>query len=51
MGFASCVKRVMIVTDADFRLDPDVTLEGINEILDRIVVISSFLSIDLRRRV
>jgi hypothetical protein len=51
MGFTSCVKRVITATDANPRPDPGVTLEGINKILDRIAAISSFSSIDLKRRV
>jgi DNA ligase 4 len=47
MGFASCVERVMAAIDTDLRLDLGVTLEGIDEILDRIAATSSFSSIDL----
>jgi DNA ligase 4 len=50
MDFASCVKHVMAVTDPERRPGPNVTLEELDEILDRIAAISSFSSIDLRRR-
>jgi hypothetical protein len=49
MDFASCVKHVMAVTDLKYR--PSLILEELDEILDRIIIISSFLSIDLRRRI
>jgi len=51
IDFASCVERVMATTDPDPRPGPNVTLEDINKILDRVAAISSFSSIDLRRRV
>jgi DNA ligase-4 len=41
----------MATTDPDPRPGPNVTLEDINEILDRVAATSSFSSIDLRRRV
>jgi DNA ligase-4 len=50
MDFASCVEYVMAATDFEHRPGPNVTLEELDEILDRIAAISSFLSIDLRRR-
>jgi hypothetical protein len=51
MDFASCVKHIMAVTDPEYRPGPNVILEELNEIFDRIAAISSFLFIDLRRRI
>jgi DNA ligase 4 len=51
MDFASCIKRVISATDPEPRPGPNVTLEELNEILDRITATSSFLFIDLRRRI
>jgi hypothetical protein len=45
IDFISCVKHIMAVTDFEHRLS--LTLEKLNEILDRIVTISSFLYKDL----
>jgi DNA ligase-4 len=50
MDFASCVEHVMAATDPEHRPSPNVTLEELDEIFDRIAAISSFSSIDLRRR-
>jgi DNA ligase 4 len=50
IDFASCVKRVISATDPEPRPGPNVTLEKLNEILDRITATSSFSSIDLRKR-
>jgi DNA ligase-4 len=50
MDFASCVEHVMAATDPEHRPGPNVTLEKLDEILDRITATSSFSSIDLRRR-
>jgi hypothetical protein len=49
IDFASCVKHIMAAIDSKHR--PSLTLEEFDEILDRIIAISSFLSIDLRRRI
>jgi hypothetical protein len=49
MDFVFCVKHVMAVTDFEHR--PSLTLEKFDEILDRIIIISSFLSINLRKRI
>jgi hypothetical protein len=51
MDFASCVKHVMTATDPKHRPGFNITLEELDEILDRITVISSFLSIDLKRKI
>src|SRR5450755_2557861 len=50
MDFVSCVKHVMAVTDFEHRSGPNVIFEELDEIFDRIVIISSFLFIDLRER-
>jgi DNA ligase 4 len=50
MDFASCVKYVISVTDLEHRPGPNVIFEKLDEILNRIVTISSFSFIDLRRR-
>ena len=49
--FASCVERVMSATDSEPRPCPSVTLEEIDETLDRIAATSPFSSIDLREMV
>ncbi len=41
----------MFVTDSETKPDPGVTLEELDEILDRITATSSFSSIDLRKSV
>jgi hypothetical protein len=41
----------MAATDSEHRPNPNVTLEKFNEILDRITIISSFLSINLRKKI
>jgi DNA ligase-4 len=46
--FASCVERVMIITDCEPRLGPGVTLDEIDEILDQIAVSSPFSSAALK---
>jgi DNA ligase 4 len=51
MDFISCVKHIIVTTDSEHRPGPNVTLEEFDETLDRITTISSFLSIDLRKRV
>jgi len=51
MDFISCVEHVMTATDPEPRPGINVTLEELDEILDRIIVISSFSSIDLRRKI
>jgi DNA ligase-4 len=48
---ASCVERVMAATDSELRPGPSMTLEELDEILDRIAATSSFSSVDLRERV
>jgi hypothetical protein len=50
MDFASCVKHIMAATDPEHRPDLNITLEKLDEILDRIAATLSFSSIDLRRR-
>jgi DNA ligase-4 len=45
--FASSVERVMSATDPGFRPGPGVTLDEINETLDRIAAKSSFSSNEL----
>jgi len=42
MDFASCVEHVMAATDPEHRPSPNVTLEKLDEILDRIAATSSF---------
>ncbi|KAK7219337.1 hypothetical protein V2G26_007340 [Clonostachys chloroleuca] len=49
--FASCVERVMIITDYEPRLGPNVTLDEIDEILDQIAASSPFSSVALKERV
>ena len=49
--FASCVERVMSATDSEPRPGSSVTLEELDEILDRIAATSSFSSVDLRERI
>jgi hypothetical protein len=51
MDFVFYVKYVMAVIDSKHRSGPSVTLEELDEILDRITIISSFSSIDLRKRI
>jgi DNA ligase-4 len=46
--FASCVERVMIITDCEPRLSPNVTLDEIDGILDQIAVSLPFLSATLK---
>jgi len=41
----------MTATDPEHRSDSNITLEELDEILDRIATISSFLFIDLKRRI
>jgi hypothetical protein len=49
MDFASYVKYIMITINLKYR--PSLTFEKFNEILDRITIISSFLSIDLKKKI
>jgi DNA ligase-4 len=48
--FASCVEHLMSATDAETRCGSSVTLEELDETLDRIAATSSFSSIELRER-
>jgi DNA ligase-4 len=48
--FASCVEHLMSATDAETRCGSSVTLEELDETLDRIAATSSFSSIHLRER-
>jgi DNA ligase 4 len=48
--FASCVEHLMSTTDAETRCGSSVTLEELDETLDRIATILSFSSIELRER-
>jgi hypothetical protein len=41
----------MTITDLKPRPGPNITLEKFDEILDRIIIISSFLSIDLKKKI
>jgi DNA ligase-4 len=50
MDFASCVKHIIAAINFKHRPDPNVTFEKLDEILDRITAISSFSSIDLKKR-
>jgi hypothetical protein len=50
MDFASCVERVMSATDSEPRPCPSITVEELDEILDRIAATSAFSSPDLRNR-
>jgi hypothetical protein len=45
---ASCVERVIAAIDSETRPRPSVSLEDLDEILDRITATSSFSSVDLR---
>jgi hypothetical protein len=49
--FASCVERVMAVTDAEPLPSPGVSLEELDKMLDRFAARSSFSSSSLRERV
>ncbi|KAF2174725.1 hypothetical protein K469DRAFT_685747 [Zopfia rhizophila CBS 207.26] len=49
--FASCIKHLMSATDAGTRYGSSITLEELNETLDRVTATSSFLSIELRQRI
>jgi DNA ligase-4 len=49
--FASCVERVMIISDCEPRLGPNVTLDEINEVLDQIAASSPFSSVALKERI
>ena len=51
VDFPSCVEKVMSQTDPEPRPGPMVSLEEINEVLDRIAALSSFSSPDLRNRI
>ena len=51
LDFASCVERVMAITDCEPRCDPNVTLEELDDILDQIAATSAFSSVRLRERV
>ncbi|CAG9950087.1 unnamed protein product [Clonostachys rosea f. rosea IK726] len=48
--FASCVERVMIITDCEPKLGPNVTLNEIDEVLDQIAASSPFTSAALKER-
>lgn len=48
---STCVEHIMLKTDAEPKLDPSVTLEELDEILDRIAATSSFSSVGLRRKI
>ncbi|KEY73852.1 hypothetical protein S7711_10132, partial [Stachybotrys chartarum IBT 7711] len=49
--FASCVERVMKITDCEPRLGPNVTLDEIDEILDQIAASSPFSSVALKEKI
>ncbi|XP_044718809.1 uncharacterized protein HRG_07374 [Hirsutella rhossiliensis] len=46
--FATCVERVMAITDCEPRMGPKVTLQELDDVLDRIAAFSPFSSADLR---
>ncbi|KAF2190305.1 hypothetical protein K469DRAFT_723135 [Zopfia rhizophila CBS 207.26] len=48
--FASCVERLMSATDTGTRYGSSITLEELNETLDRVAATSTFSSIELRQR-
>uniref|UniRef100_A0A8H7NHL9 ATP-dependent DNA ligase family profile domain-containing protein n=1 Tax=Bionectria ochroleuca TaxID=29856 RepID=A0A8H7NHL9_BIOOC len=49
--FASCVECVMVITDCEPRLGPNVTLSEIDEVLDQIAASSPFSSVALKERI
>jgi hypothetical protein len=49
MDFASYVKHIITAIDPEYR--PSLTLEKFDEILDRIIIISSFSFIDLKKKI
>jgi hypothetical protein len=46
--FASCVERGMAATDSESKPGPNMTLEELDEVLDRIAATSPFSSVDLQ---
>src|SRR5579871_6221972 len=50
LDFASCIERVMAVTDEP-RCSPNVTLEELDDILDQIAATSAFSSVRLKERI
>jgi DNA ligase-4 len=51
VDFPSCVENVLLPTDAETRPGPKVSLEEINDALDRIAALSSFSSPELKAEV
>jgi len=51
IDFISYVKYIIAVTDPEYRPGFNITLKKLVEILDRIIIISSFSCIDLRRKI
>jgi DNA ligase-4 len=51
MDFAFYIRRVMVVTDSQPKSDPNVIFEELDEILDRIIIISPFSFIDLKKEI
>jgi DNA ligase-4 len=49
--FASCVECVIVITDCEPRLGPNMTLSEINKVLDQIAASSSFSSVALKERI
>src|SRR5438045_3723666 len=50
LDFASCVERVMSITDCESRHGPDMTLEELDDVLDQIAATSVFSSTSLREK-
>jgi DNA ligase 4 len=51
LDFASCVERVMVVTDCEPSCGPNVTLEELDDILDQIAATSAFSSVRLKEKI
>ena len=49
--FASCVERVMAATDVEPRSGPGMTLDELDEIMDRVAALSPFSSANLKESV
>jgi DNA ligase 4 len=51
IDFVFYIKREMAAIDYKFRYNPNIILEKLNEILDQIAAISSFSTVNLRKRI
>jgi hypothetical protein len=51
IDFVSYIERVIVVINYEFRYNSNMIFEEFDEILDQIIIISSFSSVSLRERV